>query len=262
MLTIHLLSDTLSSNAFSDKDVFFVRLSPLSGSFPHLEMWAKSVDSAERGLVVQGKCQPFSTSDWEHFYQNKREAFPQSQVTIFGCFHVPCDLYSLGMMILDTLLGHQPEQWQAVTQSIPSLLVSLEHIVQTVHPTDEFEMGYALRRRLLEEGQNFSKTQIMISSCSSASSSSFGSIPDILWDEALVTAFKLIPHIPGFSFCSHQGDFDLKNPAHPMERVVQSMERLDEGIRLELFGQSPRNAEILSACQVLRQELFPQEAST
>jgi len=220
---------------------------PLSGSSPPLEMWAKSVDFAERGLVVQGKCQPLSTSDWEHFYRNQRKAFPQSQVTIFGCFHVPCDLYSLGMMIFYTLLGHQPERWQPVPQSIPSLLVSLDHIVQSVHPTDEFQMGYGLRRRLSEEGQIFSKTQVMSSSCSPTSSSGFGSIPDILWDEALVTAFKLIFHI---------------HPAHPMERVVQSMERLDEGIRLELFGQSPRNAEILSACQVLRQELFPQEAST
>jgi len=260
MLTIHLLSNTLSSYAFSDKDVFFVQLSPLSGSSHPLEMWAKSVGSAERGLVVQGKSQPLSTSDWEHFYQNQREAFPQSQVTIFGCFHVPCDLYSLGMMIFYTLLGHQQEQWQPVRQSIPPLLVSLEHIVQGVHPNDEFEMGYALRRRLSEEGQNFSKTQVMSSSCSSASSSGF--IPDILWDEALVMAFKLISHISGFSLCSNQGDFDLHDPAHPMERVVHSMERVDEGIRLELFGQSPRNAEILRACQVLRQELFPQEAST
>lgn len=260
MLTVHLLAETLSSHAFSEKDVFFIRLPPRSGSFPPLEMWAKPVESAERGLVVQGKCQPLQASDWDHFYQNQREAFPESQVTIYGCFHVPCDLYSLGMMIFYTLLGCRPERWQSVTQTIPSLLASLIHIVQSVNPDDAFEMGYGLRRRLFEEDQIFSKHQVLNSS--NSPSSGFGVIPDILWDEAFVIAFKLISHIPGFSFCSHQGDFDLQAPSRPMEQVVHGMEKLGEGIRLELFGQTPRNTEILRACQMLRQELFPQEAST
>lgn len=260
LFTIHLFSDTFSSQPFSDKDVFFVRVPPLSGSSGSLEMWARTIDSAERGLVVQGKCQPLSTTDWELFRQNQREAFPQTLVTIYCCFHVPCDLYSLGMMIFYTLLGYHPERLNPVTPILPSLLASIEHIVQSVNPADEFEVGYALRRRLAEEGPIFSKDQVV--SSPSSLSSGFGSIPDLLWDEALVIAFKLVSHIPGFSFCSHAGDFDLHSPANSMERVVHIMEKLGEGIRLELFGLAPRNNEILRACRVLRQELFPQEAPT
>jgi len=261
LLTLYIYSDALSSKPFSDHDVFFIHLSPLSNTSRPLEMWARPIDSEDHGLLVQGICQPLPTADWEHFYQNRRESFTQSQVTIFCSFHVPCDVYSLGMMIFYVLLGgHRPEKWQAVTQLVPSLISSFEHLVQSVDPSDPFELGYALRRRLAEEGPVFSKAEV-VSPPSSISTES-GSIPDALWDEALVTAFQLISHLPGLSFCSHPGDCALDRPASTMERVLRKMESLGEGIRLDLFGSTLRNSEILGACKLLRQERFPQEAPT
>lgn len=257
IVQLHILTDTLLASAFSEKDVFHVHLNVSQGGTTAVRVWGSKVESAERGLVIRGVTEPIPPAVWEQLEQNQKHVFNQSKAVFYRAFHVPCDLYSLGVILLRTLVGQRVESIARLESALPQLLRSLEKIVKNVGSTDPLILSQRFRRLLNEEGALFSQKALVYPTTDSPLSETM--VPDDLWYDGLQLAFRFMARIHDFGFCGTSGDYDLENPYQPMEQALTEVIRLGEWISLELFGSRQRNRDILSACQVLREELMQKE---
>ena len=257
IVQLHILNDTLSASAFSEKDVFHVHLNLPHGGTTPAKVWGSKIESAERGLVISGMTEPIPPAVWDQLEQNQKHVFHQSKVVFYRAFHVPCDLYSLGVILLRTLVGPRVEAIARLESALPNLLQGLERVVKSVGAADPITLAHRVRLLLNEEGALFSQQALLYPTTNSQGGTTI--VPDDLWYDGLQLAFQFLAKIPGFGFCENSGDYDLKNPSNQLELALTQVIRLGEWISLELFGSRQRNRDILSACQVIREERVPKE---
>ncbi len=173
----------------------------------------------------------------------------------YKCFHIPCDIYSMGMLLLQSLLetdivhdgtAGAPAFGQGMSQikaQVDTLRVRLENEYPNTPSVKESlikklkaaenaaDMAAPERRRpawcskknlLYRPGeQNWKKAE---------------SIPDEIWQEALVIAFKMLTNIQGFSYCTNNSDFDVGNPSTIVNRALMAVDVLVDVIHSRLFG--------------------------
>ncbi len=257
ILQLHILTDTLLSAAFSEKDVFSVHLNVSHGENADVRVWGSKVESAERGLVIRGVTEPIPPAVWDQLEQNQKHVFNQSKAVFYRGFHVPCDLYSLGVILLRTLVGQRVESIARLESALPNLLQNLEKIVKNVGSADPHLLSHRVRMLLNEEGELFSQKALLYPTPNPPLGGTV--VPDDLWYDGLQLAFQFMARIHDFGFCGHSGDYDLENPYQPLEQALTEVMRHGEWISLELFGSRQRNRDILSACQVIRNELVQKE---
>ena len=256
ILQLHILTDTLPASAFSEKDVFHVHLNVSHGSTTAVGVWGSKVESAERGLVIRGVTEAIPPAVWDQLEQNQKHVFNQSKAVFYRAFHVPCDLYSLGVILLRTLVGQRAESIARLESALPQLLKTLEKTVKGVGSADPLLLSHRVRMLLNEEGALFSQTALLYPNPDMPLK---GMVPDDLWYDGLQLAFRFMTRIHDFGFCGSSGDYDPETPYQPMEEALTEVIRLGEWISLELFGSRRRNRDILSACQVIREELMQKE---
>jgi hypothetical protein len=86
-----------------------------------------------------------------------------------------------------------------------------------------------------------------------------GLIPERLWSDLLLLAFRLSSGIPGFSYAAHAADFDPAKPEGLMDRVLHDAEALHRRVHAELFAREERDREIARACDEVLGELTRRE---
>ena len=253
MVQLHILTDSIPASAFSEKDVFHVHLNLSHGGASTVRVWGSKVESAERGLVISGVTEPMRPALWDHLEQNQKQVFSQSKAVFYRAFQVPCDLYSLGVILLRTLVGQRAESTSRLELALPQILVNLEKIVTSGGSHDPAQLSQRIQGLLNEEGALFSQRSLLFPTTISPTGAT--TIPDELWYDGVQLAFRFMGRIPGFGFSANSGDYDVGNPGQLMEHALKEVMRIGEWIYVELFGSRQRNRDILTACQILREEL-------
>lgn len=253
LVHVHVISDTIVSSEFSEQDVFALHVQTSARGSSPICMWGRKVEAAERGFVLSGMTEAMPMSDWDNLQKNTAQVFSNSKLVIYKAFHVPCDLYSLGMMLGQTLLVNEDQNMGQVGRALQKVIGGLEPLVVGIGPNDTQTLSKRLTARLKEFGAVFSKSAMMHQRQAGLDVEAV--LPDDLWYDALILGLRLVSWIPNFSICTGAGDYDNKAPYKVMEQVVQAAERLTHRIRIELFGCRQRNREILEACDLVRAEL-------
>ncbi|MBI3595525.1 MAG: hypothetical protein HY203_00040 [Nitrospirae bacterium] len=253
ILETHLISENIRPVEYSEMDIFLVTFRLPDEQASAIRVWATKSASLERGLLLKGVTDPIDPSLWERLEKARQSVFSHSIVSIYKTYHVPCDLYSLGMMLLRTLLVNNEQDMASVHETARRVVDRLEPMVQGLDQDDYKTLSARLRIRLREEGGLFSKDSVLYRHEEKGAGCEI--IPDHLWYDALILAFQLVAWIPGFSFCKSHGDYELENPHLPMEKVAGAAERLGDRIKMELFGSRQRNREMLEACDLVREDL-------
>jgi hypothetical protein len=253
ILETQIISENIRPLEYSEMDLFRVTLNLPDEHAVPIPFWATKEASLERGLLLKGVTDPIDPSLWEILEKARQSVFSRSVVAIFKTYQVPCDLYSLGMMLLRTLLVNDGQDMPSVDQMASRIVVLLEPMVQGLDPGDHKILSSRLRERLREEDGIFPKNSVLYRR--EEREAGCETLPDDIWYDALILAFRLVTWIPGFSFCKNHGDYEKENLHLPMEKVTAAVEQLAERIRTELFGSRQRNREILEACDLVREEL-------
>lgn len=254
ILQVHLISENIRPSEFSEMDVFRVILNFNDENIPPVNIWGGKVESTERGLPIRGDTDPITPAVWEALERESQSVFYKSKVKIYQSLHVPCDLYSLGMMLFRTFLVNDNQDFFMVEQIIHRIADSLEPMVQGLEPDrDKDILIRRLRTRLIEE-RVFPKETALFRGEDRRLAEGCSFIQDDIWYEILLTGLRLITWIPGFSFCRSHGDFDIENPQYSMDKVMRPVEALRKRIRIELFGSRQRNREVLEVCDIIRKE--------
>ncbi len=238
-----LISEPLKASDFSLGDRFLITPN-LSEEGESLRIWAGKRASAERGVLLEGLTEPVSPAVWEQFEKARQKVFSRSEVVIYKSLHIPCDLYSLGMMLFRTLLVNDRHEMDGVHQTVAKTAEQLGPISFSLEAEEKQFISRRLRFYLRKEGEILSKKAVFYRQAERENGGD--AIPDDLWTEALLTGFRLI---------QTRGDHPLEQLGGLTAGVTADAERLGRRIKLELFGSRERNREILEACDLIRKEL-------
>jgi hypothetical protein len=252
LLRIDLISDTIAHEYFCHHDVFRVALTLPQGNGRQIHIWARKVDTLERGVVVSGVTDELTSEEWQALRNASREVFSQATAKTYRAFHIPCDVYSVGMLLCRALLVNKGQTLQQVEACLSHVIERLEPVVQGIDPTDHITMYMRLSSRLKEEGQIFSSTSVLFSQNGWPNSESL--LPEDIWYDALLLALRCMSWIPGFSICPSTAVYDMQEIDNPLLEVTRQAEDLGHRIRIELFEAGQRNYEIGEACKRIRSE--------
>jgi len=239
-----LVSDHLKGSDYSSGDLFRVTPPLLEEEAGALRLWASKRASAERGVLLEGVTEPVSPAVWEQFEKARQKVFSRSEVVVYKSLHIPCDLYSLGMILFRTLLVNDRQEFDGVSPTIVRMSEQLGPISFSLQEQEKQFLSRRLRFYLRKEGELLSKRAVLYRE--QERESGCDAIPDDLWTEALLSGFRLI---------QNRGEHPLDQMGRLMEPVAADAERLGGRIKLELFGSRERNREILEACDLIRKEL-------
>ncbi len=251
---LHLMGDTLQGSSFSAQDVFGVHLPILQKGNAPVTIWATRQESPERGVLVRGQSEPMSQADWEQLELVKDTPFSQTGVTFYRAFQYSCDWYSLGLLLLQTLVGRDTETRTRLDRALPSLIRGTSLLSQ--HQSNPLlgKGSNPLRGLLDEQGTLFSSQRIM--SPGPASSDNAPEIPSYIWQATLELALQLLAREPVKGPAGeHQEEIDDSDPSAYLRNVGHRIRQIGEWIQLELFSPYERRREILRACQAVRKEV-------
>ncbi|TAK06654.1 MAG: hypothetical protein EPO39_08395 [Candidatus Manganitrophaceae bacterium] len=237
-----LVSEQLRSSDYSQGDLFLITLSLPEAEAEPVRIWAGKRASAERGILLDGTIEPVSPPVWGQFEKAKQKVFARAEVVIYKSLHLPCDLYSLGMILFRGLLVNERQDLATVHKVITRTAENLGPILPSLEDRDRKPLLRRLRFLFQKEGAALSKEALLYRPSDNAGES----IPDDLWIEALLIGFRLL---------RNQAEYDPNEPGTFMERIAAEGAHLSDRIKMELFGSRRRNREILEACDLIRKEL-------
>ncbi|HEU5406215.1 MAG TPA: hypothetical protein VFU48_00505, partial [Nitrospira sp.] len=138
LVQVHVIADGLSSRHFSDRDVFRVSL-PINGSRGVcVELWARKVESAERGIIMSGTTDVVSLDSWKLFTRTLGDVRSSAEVAVYRAYLPTHDVYSCGMLLLRALLGSDESRWTRACEQFCSITEGLEPIVQGIAEDDDY----------------------------------------------------------------------------------------------------------------------------
>lgn len=246
LVQIQLVSEHLKGSD-SPGDLFQVVLNPFEtegiGEGGEVRIWATKQTSSERGVLLHGVTQPVLPAVWQQFEKVRQKVFAHSEIVIYKGFTRSCDLYSLGMILIRTLLVNDQ---QGMDRLHPAVHKMAERVGPLLPALDEEGRRFALRRLRLclpMEGDVFSKKAILYRTQDRENGCE--AVRETLWAEALLIGFRLI---------QEGGKFSREPVADAIDPLLSEAQRLEQRIRLELFGSRERNREILEVCDRIRKE--------
>ncbi len=242
LVEVQLISDQISVLNASENDIFGLILRFTEGATPPVLIWSSKFSSNEKGLLIKGMTAPIPLSSWKKLEEKRQAVFNQSGVMVYKATHVPLDIYSLGRILLRTLLVNDRDDMAMAAEKANRISGRLESIFYGI-PEDDFRsLSRRLRELLKEEGSLFPKESFLFRGKDRDHGAP--SIPDEIWNDALIIAFKMITWIPGFSFCQNHGDYTPGSAYLSLERAMVSISRISQWLKLELFHSDRRNQEM------------------
>jgi hypothetical protein len=225
---VHVIADGLHSRDFSDRDIFRVSL-PISRSRgASVELWARKVESPERGIIMSGMTDAMSLDSWKLFARTVGDVRSSAEIAVYRAASPAYDVYSCGMLLLRALLGSDERRWSQACELVPSIAEGLEPIVQGLAEDDGYTIHLRVRDRLRESADCFEAEHI----------------PEAIWWDALVAVLRACSRIQGFSYADEATLYE-SSPARLLARDLASLARR---ARAELFEADERDAMILAIC--------------
>jgi hypothetical protein len=238
LVRVHLIADELVGREFSQQDVFRVILPLSTARSREVRLWARKVETPERGVVLSGVTDALSPELWELFLQASQQVMSDAGAVVYRTFPPSCDVYSLGMILLRALLGAEPHRWDRVREAVSGLIDGLTPAVQGAGPSDHYTLHLRVRERLLEFGDTFTSPDL----------------PEEPWFEVLLLVLRAVSSIPGFSYGASAPGIATSRQS-PLNELIRDVTHVAGLVRVELFEAEARDAAIWSASDRVLAEL-------
>jgi hypothetical protein len=174
-------------------------------------------------------------------------------VAFYRTFHVPCDLYGLGMLLLRAVLVNDERDIFAVDDAVQRVLKKLALRFAGKAPPSARQVQTELASLVEQERGVFGAASVFY-----ARDDREGrpvAIPPALWRDLLAFAFRLLTNLPGFSVCADHADYPADRPEAVMDKVLADLSLLEARVDVELFARADRDREISELCAELVAEL-------
>jgi hypothetical protein len=232
LLRTHLIADSIVAKDFSSRDVFCVNL-PLGSGSAGIRLWSRKVASPERGVILSGVTDMLLPEMWRLLERNRQQVVSNARAVVYRFYSPACDLYSLGMLLLRTLVGSPVQRWNRLLKVLPNLVEGLAPAVQGIEASDHYTMHVRIRDYLHEQGDIFSNAAIA---------------GDVWWD-AIRMGLQAVTRIPGFSYEVAAADQARPQEYSSIKEFQRGIALLANRARIELFERDERDSAIRAACE-------------
>ncbi len=229
LIRLHFISDSIVAEDFSTRDVFGLTIPLSSGT---VRLWARKVESPERGIVLSGVTAMLSCQALQSLQHECHQVISRTVARIYRSHPPTSDIYSLGMLFLRALIGSDPTRWDAVVHLLPTLLNSLPPAVQGIDAGDAYTTHTRVREFLQEQDNLFLNS----------------GIPDDLWWDGIVIALRALSRIPDFSYESLITRLESRSNEFSADLLLIDAAQLGKRAKIELFESDERDAAIAGAC--------------
>jgi len=226
-----------------------LRFIPAAGSGPleGLTLWGTVDAPEERGIRFT------AVLDAAGGDGSKKPGDFDASVAIFPRFHVPCDLYGLGMLLFRTLLVNDATDLLAVDDGVQRVLKKLTLWLEGKKSPAAARVAGELMPIVEREKEVFATTAVLY--LQDDRDERPRALPTRLWSDVLLFGFKLLTSIEGFSFATGHADFPPDHPEGMLDLVMTELAGLEDRVRIELFSRGDRDREISEVCGEILDEL-------
>lgn len=242
---VDVLSPRVRLHEFRVRDIVrVVATSPVSW-LEGVELWGSIVEPLDGGF----RCSVYANRP----VTGKVPVTFDGSVAFYQRFGIPCDLYSLGMLLFRTTLVNDEQDIfaieDAVTRVVNKLTVGLEGAIQ---PDYKYVSGM-LSYQIDTEKKTFHAKNALYSKLDR--DTRLIKVPGMIWSDLMLLGFRLVLNIPDFSFAAHHADYDPAKPESVLDAVLQSLDTINTRLHVELFGTVDRAREVTAACDELIAEI-------
>lgn len=171
--------------------------------------------------------------------------------------HLPCDIYSLGMILFRLLLVNDERDLFAVDDGLKKVLDRLSLSFPEGGPRHEREkLESRVHIEIEAAGDLFDRTHLLHSR--SLRERGAVAIPQRIWVDLITFGIRLTSFISGFSYCAHHGDYPGEHPETVLDEILVDLDALSRRVHVELFDRSRRDREVSLACRRLMAEISEQ----
>jgi len=225
-----------------------VRIVPSTGTLEGLTLWAKINDVSTKhfGFMASLKIDRIPLSP------ESRISDFQGSVTFFQNFQVPCDLYSMGMILFQTLLANDQQDIHLISDSIVRVQKKLELAFEGSESPSLNDFSNTLFSLLDKEKNLFNKENILFRA---SDREGRNLIPDHLWRNVLLLAFRMVSTLSGFGFCSHHAQYLQESPEVLIDRMISELISMGARCHVELFAKKERDQDVTHICTDVMNEI-------
>lgn len=166
-----------------------------------------------------------------------------ANATFFRRYQAPCDLYGLGMMLCRALLVNDERDIFKVEEEVIQRLDRLRLAISGTAGATRAWITTTLISQLDFDGP-FSSASVLYDAKMRFDVAQ--PVPDALWTDVMVFAFRLLSDLDDFGFFAHDGDAKAL-----MTSVLDELGELRARVAVSLFGTEARSRDIGAACREL-----------
>jgi hypothetical protein len=229
---------------------------PGASSLP-AELWGRLESFVEAGFECELMVEPGCAATIAGRLQGGIDA----TVLLHRALHVPCDLYSLGLLWFRALLVNDGRDLFAVQDAVQRILDQLQVVHRSKSGNGDGaeaerrrRVGQSLLHLCEEERETFQRAAILHRRDDRqrlAELEDGGGIPGPRWFELLGCGCRLCSNLAGFSVCADHADFPADRPWQVMDTVLAELETFQQRLQVEAFGQRQRARDFAQVCQAL-----------
>ncbi len=234
-----------------------VRLAPSTsqGGLENASLWGVLGEPVERGFRLDATLEGGRSAEtW------KTPFTFDADVAFFRRYHVPCDLYGLGMLLLRAILVNDGRDIVAVDEAVQRVLGKLMLSLPAAEDVTPRHVAAALQIQLDEEQGVFDRSAPVWARAEREGRPN--ALPAALWSDILLFAFRLLTNIRGFSVCADHADYPADRPESVMDRVLEELGVLGARAHVELFARGERDREVARICDDLISEITGGDLAT
>lgn len=258
-ITARLHSPDLIAEEYTDKDVFRISINQVEAGEP-LFIWASKVSAADLppgAMEVVGEPMGLKPGTLASLQYLGTQLLHNVSFETYHSFGVPCDVYSLGVILLRTLLSGKRQNLAVVSTK---LLQPILHELQSLRDSGAAEPAQLSRKVRHFLAQNACTRREMV--YWDGDPARPNEIPLDLWYDTLATAVRMCTNFPGFSYSSGRGDFDREEPQRTMDLILAELEKLGARAHSALFSREELNREVREALANVRARIDDRESDT
>lgn len=243
-LQMDFFSDSVGYPRYVRNDVLHVRLSCNDPDLERIDFWGTMLESSNKGFKITGDLQNIEERAAKVLVKRKGNKFFETLISLYKSYHIPCDIYSLGKLLLSSLLLNEKNDLQIIETHINSIVSTLNKSYQG-KKTDLATIEKLLFPRFNKNAEIFAKNNVLFYTFTTADQqgNQCNKIPRDIWEQILTLAFRLITNIHGFSLCPVPGNYDINKPV-PYDQLISLLEDIQSMLFVELFRTEQQNDEV------------------
>jgi len=243
-----LSSENIFSQILSRKDLVYVVLPGSSFGMDDLVLWCHQTEASsatKSSLSLQSEPCRLKTEIIQRMKDTRGIRIPNVRYALYPCFHVPCDLHSLGMMLFRTVLVNDQQELAQVEMALDGVRNQLPNIFAEPFDRDDRRILDIIRTELCkkENADVFDKRNVFYRHVDRLEGRP-NAIPDTLWYDTLLLGLRLVTSHKSLGICADHGDFDSRYPAEKLEQVLEALDGLVRKVNGILFSRSKHSVEV------------------